>query len=123
MRYLTIAAFLAGVAFGGCAPAGPRLELGPMVFERSLTSGEYAVVALQEGRSYVLEVRTGRIAVEVTPDRPGTPPPLVTSHLVGLRVQPSATADYRLTARGRLGATDVVQLRELVSPADSAGRD
>ncbi|HEU4799507.1 MAG TPA: hypothetical protein VFS94_02650 [Gemmatimonadales bacterium] len=100
----------------GCATAVPRLEPGPVVFERSMAVGEYSVVRLEEGKTYVLEVRSGRISVHVTPDRPGTLPPLISSNVVGIRIQPSATAEYRILATGGPAATGLVQLRELVPP-------
>jgi hypothetical protein len=100
----------------GCATAVPRLEPGPVLFERSMAVGEYSVVRLEEGKSYLLEVRSGRISVQVRPDRPGTLPPLISSHVVGIRIQPSATAEYRILATGGPAATGLVQLRELVPP-------
>ena len=108
---------------GGCAAAGPRLEPGPVVFERSMAVGEYSVVRLEEDKVYVLEVRHGRISVSVRPDRPGTLPPLISSNVVGIRIQPSATADYRILATGGPAATGLIQLRELVPPQPDADAD
>ena len=99
-----------------CATAGPRLEPGPVVFERSMAVGEYSVLKLEKGKQYVLEVRSGRISVSVTPDRPGVLPPLISSNVVGIRIQPSATAEYRILATGGPAATGLVQLRELIPP-------
>lgn len=104
------------VLSAACATAGPRLEPGPVVFERSMAVNEYSVVKLEEGKSYVLEVRSGRISVSIRPDRPGVLPPLVSSNVVGIRIQPSATAEYRIIATGGPAATGLVQLRELVPP-------
>lgn len=108
---------------GACAPAGPRLDPGPVVFERSMAVGEYSVVQLEKGKQYVLEVRSGRISVRVTPDRPGTLPPLISSNVVGIRIQPSETAEYRILATGGPAATGLVQLRELVPPEPNADDD
>lgn len=106
-----------------CAPSGPRLEPGPVVFERSMAVGEYSVVRLEENKQYVLEVRSGRISVSVTPDRPGVLPPLIRSNVVGIRIQPSVTAEYRILATGGPAATGLVQLRELVPPQSDADDD
>lgn len=108
---------------GACATAGPRLQPGPVVFERSMAVGEYSVVELEEGKKYVLEVRSGRISVSVTPDRPGVLPPLISSNVVGIRIQPSATAEYRILATGGPAATGLVQLRELIPPQPDANDD
>lgn len=121
MRLRKLLPFLIlGVA---CATAGPRLEPGPVVFERSMAVGEYSVVQLEKGKQYVLEVRSGRISVSVTPYRPGVLPPLVTSNVVGIRIQPSATAEYRILATGAPAATGLVQLRELTPPQPEANDD
>ena len=122
MKFLNLLPLLL-ILTGACAAAGPRLDPGPVVFERSMAVGEYSVVKLEEDKQYVLEVRSGRISVSVTPDRPGILPPLISSNVVGIRIQPSATADYRILATGGPAATGLVQLRELIPPEPEANDD